>query len=270
MKSNRVLLLLVFASAVSAFAQSYKTELDLGVAAYKDNHYEDAIQHFRRATELDPGQPLARMYLASVYTSEYIPGVDTPDNVQFAEQAIEPYEAVLNSDAPRDSRVNAAKGIAYLLLNMKKFDEAKRYDQMISGLDPNDPEPYYYIGVIDWTICYKPRMEGRAKLGMKPDDHLDAKKPAQKSLCDELNAKNRSVVEEGIDSLSRAIQLRPDYDDAMAYLNLMFRERADLECDDPAARQQDLKRAEHWVDRTIAVKKVKAEREAPSKSEQDK
>ena len=32
--------------------------------------------------------------------------------------------------------------------------------------------------------------------------------------------------------LQKALQLRPDYDDAMAYLNLIYRERGDLQCDD--------------------------------------
>ena len=46
----------------------------------------------------------------------------------------------------------------------------------------------------------------------------------------------------------------------MAYLNLTYRERADLECADPAARAEDLKTADHWVDMTMAVKKAKAEK----------
>jgi len=66
---------------------------------------------------------------------------------------------------------------------------------------------------------------------------------------------------EGIDSLNTAIKLRPDYDDAMAYLNLMYRERADVECDDLAARQEDLKTADHWVDETLSTKKAKAEKQ---------
>ena len=61
-------------------------------------------------------------------------------------------------------------------------------------------------------------------------------------------------------SLDKAIQLRPGYDDAMAYMNLMYRERADLECDDLASRAQDLKTADEWVDKTLAAKKVKAEK----------
>jgi tetratricopeptide (TPR) repeat protein len=160
--------------------------------------------------------------------------------------------------------VNAAKGIAYLYLNEKKWDEAKKYYRMASDLDPNDPEPYYSIGVIDWTAAYQPRMEERAKLGMKPEESLSPKNKDQKKVCEELKAKNSSAIQEGIDSLNKAIQLRPDYDDAMAYLNLMYREKADVECDDLPGRAEDLKTADHWVDETLRVKKAKAEKAAQS------
>ena len=66
------------------------------------------------------------------------------------------------------------------------------------------------------------------------------------------------AIEEGIDSLNKAIELRPDYEDAMAYINLMYREKADVECDDPAARTADLKTADEWVDKTMTTKKAKA------------
>jgi len=69
-------------------------------------------------------------------------------------------------------------------------------------------------------------------------------------------------IQEGMDTLNKAIQLRPDYDDAMAYMNLMYRERADVECDDLAAREQDLKTADHWVDEAMKAKQVRAAKEA--------
>ena len=47
----------------------------------------------------------------------------------------------------------------------------------------------------------------------------------------------------------------------MAYMNLMYRERADIQCDDPAARAADLKTADEWVDKTMATKKAKAEKQ---------
>jgi hypothetical protein len=41
----------------------------------------------------------------------------------------------------------------------------------------------------------------------------------------------------------------------------MYRERADIQCDDPAARSEDLKTADEWVDKTMATKKAKAEKQ---------
>ena len=238
-----------------------RDQLNKGVTAYKNAKYEEAIDHFQQAVALDPTLINAKMYLATAFAQQYIPGADTPENNKMAEQAIEQYQRVLDMKPARDQRVNSAKGIAYLYLNMKKFDDAKKYYRMAADVDPNDPEPYYSVGVIDWTACYQPRMEERAKLGLKPDENLNPKNKDQKKVCAELKIKNMPSIQEGIDSLNKAIQLRPDYDDAMAYLNLMYREKADVECDDLNARQDDLKTADTWVDKTLSTKKAKAEKQ---------
>jgi tetratricopeptide (TPR) repeat protein len=266
---NKNIRLITLAAAALAVLSSVgcnkllaRDQLNKGVEAYKNSHYEQAIDHFQKAVELDPKLINARMYLATAFVSQYVPGIDTPDNLRTAQQAIDEYTSVIDANPSRDQKVNAAKGIAYLYLNEKKWDDAKKYYRMASDADPNDPEPYYSVGVIDWTACYQPRMEERAKLGMKPEEHLNPKNKDQKKACDELKEKNAAAIEEGIDSLNKAIQIRPDYDDAMAYMNLMYRERADVECEDLAAREADLKTADDWVDKTLAAKKSKAEKEA--------
>jgi tetratricopeptide (TPR) repeat protein len=234
-----------------------RDQLNKGVASYKNAKYEEAIDHFQQAVSLDPDLVVARLYLATAYAQQYIPGVEAPDNLHMGEQAIDQYKQVMESPkTSKDSRINSLKGIAYIYLNMHKFDDAKEYYRKAVALDPNDPEPYYSIGVIDWTQCYQPRMEERAKLGLKPEEPLKDKK-----VCAELKEKSSDKVQDGIDSLNKALQIRPDYDDAMAYMNLMYREKADLECDDPAARAADLKTADEWVDKTMATKKAKAEKQ---------
>jgi tetratricopeptide (TPR) repeat protein len=265
---NKHIRLLALAAASLALLSSVgcsklraRDQLNKGVTAYKNAKYEEAIDHFQQAVALDPSLINAKMYLATAYAQQYIPGADTPENNKMAELAIEQYQRVLEMNAARDQKVNAAKGIAYLYLNMKKFDQAKKYYRMAGEMDPNDPEPYYSVGVIDWTASYQPRMEERAKLGLKPDENLNPKNKDQKKVCEELKVKNMPSIQEGIESLNKAIQLRPDYDDAMAYLNLMYREKADVECDDLVARQEDLKTADHWVDQTLLTKKAKAEKQ---------
>jgi tetratricopeptide (TPR) repeat protein len=230
-----------------------RDQLNKGVQSYKNAKYEEAIEHFKQAVDLDPTLINARLYLATAFAQQYIPGADAPDNNKFAEQAIDQYKAVLNAD-PKN--VNSVKGIAYLYLQMKRFDDAKTYYRKATELDPNDPEPYYSVAVIDWTQTYQPRMEERAKLGLKPEEPLKDKK-----VCALLKDKNSANIQEGIDNLNQALKLRPDYDDAMAYMNLMYRERADVQCEDPAARAADLKTADEWVDKTLAVKKAKAEKQ---------
>lgn len=233
-----------------------RDNLNKGVQAYKNAKYEEAINRFQKAVDLDPSLLNARLYLATAYANQYIPGADTEDNNRLANQAIDQFKKVLEMNPERDQQTTSLKGIASLYFNMKKMDDAKQFHNKVAEVDPNDPETYYSIGVIDWTESYQPRMEERAKLGLKPEEPLKDKK-----VCGQLKAKNGAVVQDGIDNLKKALDLRPDYDDAMAYLNLMYRERADLECDDPAARSADLKAADEWVDKTMATKKAKAEKQ---------
>lgn len=227
-----------------------RDQLNKGVQSYKNARYEEAIEHFKTAVSLDPKLLNARIYLATAYAQQYVPGAETDDNKRYAAQAIDEYKKVLNDDP---TNVNAVKGVAYLYLQEKQFDQAKQYYDKAVQIDPNDPESYYSVAFIDWSEAYKFRQDARNKLGMKATDALKDKK-----ACAEVKEHNAPLVEEGIGLLDKSLKLRQDYDDAMAYMNLMYRERADYECDAPEARIADLKTADGWVDKTIATKKEKA------------
>lgn len=264
MRSHRFL---VFAGAlglfvVVLFARQESTEndpeLNAGIKAYNDARYEDAKQHFAVAVAHDPANVKAHMYLASAYAQEYIPGEDSPENNVLGQRAIEQYQIVLELNA---TNINAARGIAYLFTQMKKFDEAVEYYQKAIAINPKDPENYYAIGVLDWTRTYQPRMEVRAKLNLKPEKPL-----IRYAECWSVQEANKEHVASGIETLNKAIELRHDYDDATAYMNLMYRERADIQCRDSKANAEDLKTADKWVDVTLAIKKKKAERDWSSPS----
>ena len=263
---NRGATILAFVAAVLALMSATacnklraRDQLNKGVQAYKNAKYEEAIDRFKRAVELDPGLVNAKLYLATAYANQYVPGADTPDNNKNAEQAIDVFKEVLQSNPGREAQVNSLKGIASLYFQMKKLDQAKEYYTKVKDLDPNDPEAYYSIGVIDWTEAYQPRMEEKAKLGLKPEEPIKDKK-----VCEALKEKNTADVQDGMQMLQKAIELRPDYDDAMAYLNLMWREQADIECGDAQAREEDLKKADDWVKKTMATKAEKAQKAAQS------
>jgi tetratricopeptide (TPR) repeat protein len=233
-----------------------RDQLNKGVNAYKSSKFEQAVAFFQKAIELDPQLTVAKLYLATACVAQFVPGGETPENTRWANCAIDEYKRVLEEDkGNKNTVVLATKGLASIYFNMKKFDEAKEYNKKAIDLDPADPENYYSVAVIDWTQSYVPRMEKRGEMGLKLTEPIKDKK-----VCAELREKNLPKVEEGIQMLQKAIELRKDYDDAMAYLNLMYRERADIQCDDPAARDADLKLADEMVEQTMAVKKMKAEK----------
>ena len=227
-----------------------RSDLNKGVQAYKNAKYDQAISFFKDAVALDPSLVNARMYLATAYAQQFVPGVDNPDNNKSAEAAIDQYQEVLKLHPEHEQQINSLKGIAYLYLQMKKFDQAKQYYSKAIQLDANDPELYYSIAVIDWTQVYQPRMQLWAEQGLKPTEELKSEK-----ACQKLKDDNADKVNEGLQMLDKAVKLRPEYPDAMAYMNLLYREKAHIDCGDPAARQADLKTADSWVDKSMSARK---------------
>lgn len=226
-----------------------RDQLNKGVQAYKSAQYEQAINHFQQAVQFDPTLPMARLYLATAYAQQVVPNLNTPENMRYANLAIEQFQDVLNKD-PKD--LNSLKGIGGLYFSINNFDKAKEYQKLVIAADPKDAEAYYTVGVIDWTLAYKNAIPVRTSLGLQ--DNGDPIK--DKKVCADLQAQNGPLVQEGLDYLLQAVQIRPAYDDAMAYINLLYRRKADLECGDDAARKADMDTANQWAEKSMGTRKA--------------
>jgi tetratricopeptide (TPR) repeat protein len=75
---------------------------------------------------------------------------------------------------------------------------------------------------------------------------------------DAYSKENGQLIDEGINDLKKALELRPDYDDAMAYLNLLLRRKAD-EAATPDERASLLKQADDLVEKAKEIKQKKME-----------
>jgi tetratricopeptide (TPR) repeat protein len=230
-----------------------RDQLNKGVQAYKNARFEEAIDHFQNAERLDPSLQMAPLYLATAYAQQVVPDANTPENIKNADLAVNAYQQVLAKD-PND--LNALKGIAAVYLNTGKTTEAKEWQSKVITVDPNDPVAHYTVGVIDWRVAYRNAIATRTSLGLQ--DNGDPIK--DKAACQKLAEQNAPLVDEGIKSLQQAVNLRPGYDDAMSYLSLLYRRKADLDCGDDAARKQDMAMFDQWRDKTMATRKENAEK----------
>jgi len=232
-----------------------RDQLNKGVEAYKSAHYEEAIGHFQKATRLDPSLPMAKTYLATALAQNVVPGLDTPDNLKTAQQAIDIFKEVLLKD-PND--VNSLKQIAGIYFQMKKLDDAKEWQKKVLAADPKDPEAAYTIGVIDWTQAHENVLKALQAAGINDDGAGNVKAP--KKVMEPLKEQNLALVTEGLQYLNQAVANRANYDDAMAYLNLIYRRKADTDFGDNAAVKTDIASAEEWRTKAMGVRKANEEK----------
>ena len=145
-------LLLVLANTVGCTKLKARDQLVKGVQEFKAGHYEQAVDHFQNSIALDPDYDTAKLYLATAYSYQVVPGDDSPGNVKTANKALAGFNEVLAKD-PSD--LTALKQVASIHRNIKMYDQAKNDELKILSLDPKDAEADYTIGVIDWTQAYK-------------------------------------------------------------------------------------------------------------------
>lgn len=239
-----------------------RDNLNKGVQAFKNAKYAIAVDHFKEAVDLDPTFQTARLYLATAYMQQYVPGVPTADNEQMAKAAQDNFLKVLEQD-PKNAiaieslaslNYNEAGGIDNQDAKVKKLDEAAEWYTKLSEVDPHKKEAFYSLGVITWAKWYPALQAARNSLKMKQEDPGPLK---DKKVRDELRAKYGAMIDDGIKNLQQAIDLDNNYDDAMAYLNLLYRERADL-ADTKLAYDQDIQTADNWLQKALDTRKMKA------------
>src|SRR5215468_7525497 len=196
------LAILALASASCAKLQA-RDNLNKGVRAFRDTHYENAVSYFKKAVELDPDLTTAEIYLGTAYAQQFVPNGRGEDNDKNAKLAIQTFEDVLKRDS---TNVNAVAGLASIYQNTQDLQKAHEYYVKYAGLEPSNAIPYYAIGSLDWIIVY------------------DKNNPPPE-------AEQAKLVDEGLGSLDKALALDPDYEDAMTYKNLLYREKQRLATD---------------------------------------
>jgi tetratricopeptide (TPR) repeat protein len=259
---------MMFVTTGCAKLQS-RDEMNKGVQAYRNNKYADAVRHFQEAVRLDPTNQNAQLYLATSYMIQWVPGADSPDNKKNYNAAQQEFEKVLKTDPKNGLALASMASMAYNSATAGSqeqktaaLEDARKWNQRRMEVDPKDSEPYYYLGVINYDEAYQPIVSARVASRMAPTDPGPLK---DKKAREELKAKYYKLVDDGIQDLKECLARDKENEDAMSYINLLYRMKAYLE-DSPEQAKADVAQAEDWFNKAMEMKRIKATR-APKKGQ---
>jgi tetratricopeptide (TPR) repeat protein len=186
--------------------------LNQGMQSFKDGQYDEAISAFQRAKLLDPKSMNARLYLATAYAVQYIPGAPSESNQEFGRKSVEEFRGVLEIDPQNLSAIDGIGSILYQMAgqpyDLAKFEESKSYHQRHIQIRPNDPEPYYWVGVIDWGLSFRANNELRHRYNEAHIKHQTKDTdPLPPDVREEYLRECGAIIDEGIRSLRHAMTL---------------------------------------------------------------
>lgn len=242
-----------------------RDQMNKGVQSYKANKYADAVKHFKEAVSLDASNENAQAYLATSYMVQWVPGADSPDNKKVYDSARQEFEKILQKDPSNSLALASMASMAFNSASSgtpeqrnAALDEAKKWNLRRIEVDPKEPEAYYYLGVINWTQARPAIQQARADAKMSPNDPGPIK---DAKIREQLKQKYGQPIDQGLDYLKKCLDIDKENEDAMSYMNLLLREKADFE-DTPEAAKNDIAQAEDFSNKSLEMKKIKASRPA--------
>lgn len=225
--------------------------------AYAKEEYATALKSYRRAREIDASFPDLDRLIGYSLIGLYVPEDKSPANLKNADGAaveLRKYlrkrpddriarEALINLylNADRTTEainyfrdwltthptdLEAVKSVATLYAKQGNFNESLNWYEKITRLDARNPESFYTFGV----VCYE-------KVQKNPPADM---------------AERIAIIEKGKAALSRAIQMNPEYFDALVYLNLLIRQQAIVETD-PVKQQTLIAEADKVRARAVEI-----------------
>jgi len=206
-----------------------KNQLNEAAKAYREGHFPEAEQHSRRAAELDPDNKTAPMFIARTIHAQYRPGVQSPENIAKANEAIAAYQTLLDRN-PKDEE--AYKAIAYLL---GAIHEDQKLRQWITNRATSDSveaekraEAYIVLASKDWDCSFKiTELPSNKTTTLDPSNNkatVNYKKPSDQKEFDTA----QMCVKQGLAEAENAIKFDPNNESAWSYKTNLLLEAAKL------------------------------------------
>ena len=229
--------------------------------AVNDGYLQDALKNYKLAADklTDPKKETVLLrkrtlqYLAALYAKDklnqpdeaepvvkQIINMDPTDTANYfglikiyedAGKVSDAEEILKQAQAAAPDKVDVWSQSAQFYNRKGEFDRAMDAFGKMTQIEPNNPQNYYQM-----SVYYEEKV--RKDFTLKPPQAL-------------------GYLDKGMEAIDKALQLRPDYFEALTYKNLLYRQQARLE-KTPAKQQDLLKKADEYQKKAIEVRDKQA------------
>jgi tetratricopeptide (TPR) repeat protein len=206
-----------------------KNQLNEAARAYREGRFVEAEQHSREAAQLDPDNKTAPMFIARTIHAQYRPGVQTPENIAKAQQAIDAYQQILAKN-PQDDE--AYKAIAYLYGAIKEDEKLTQWISARAASESTEPEKrseaYVVLASKHWDCSFKiTELPTNKTTTIDPTNNkatVSYKKPKDQKEFDQA----QMCVKQGLTEAENAIKYDPNNESAWSYKTNLLLEASKL------------------------------------------
>jgi len=250
-----------------------RVELKKGNSLYQQEQYSAALVEYQKGLELDPDDTFAWRSVGLAALALYRPGDDSPKNLEYGRIAADAFQKYLKKENPEDAKVQDY--MMSILVSSKQYQQALSFVDQLQQQHPNEANDPKWNKYRVNVLIQAGRLPDAEQLALKtsgPEQPVSLYSIGVEAWHKVYNnntidyATKQQLVELGLRSLRKAVELKPDYFDAMFYLGLELREKAKLETDGNA-RTADVNEAETWLKKGLELRK-KAQPAAPKTAAQ--
>jgi hypothetical protein len=213
------------------------------------------------------------MFIARTIHAQYRPGVQTPENIAKAQEAIQAYQEILNRN-PKDDE--AYKAIAYLYGAIKEDDKLKQWISARAANEAAEPEKraeaYVVLASKDWDCSFKiTEQQGVKTTSVDATTNratVSYKKPKEQKEFDQA----QMCVKRGLVEAENAIKFDSNNESAWSYKTNLLLEASKLaemdgQTEQKAQYQKEYEAAlKRTTELSVANQKRKEEEEKKSAS----
>ena len=260
---QRTLILLLAAllalSAAGCAKVQARAELKKGNSYYQQEQYSKALDYYKKGLDLDPDATFAWRSLGLSALAMYRPGDDTPKNVEYGSTAIDAFEKYL-AEYPNDEKVE--EYLMSMYVNVKKYDEALAFIERRSQEKPEQAARFQMARSNILTQAGRLDKALQLAQSLPPEQRSVSLYSIGMTAWDKvfhdpgtLDVEDRTkLIDMGIDAVKKALEVKPDYSEAMVCYGLLLREKAKIETDGEKrlALEQE---AIDWRNKAIELRK---------------